>query len=253
MPVSALPRERLGPAMGAGLRYVAMSPNILKVLLRSLPLRPDQRRGDGAPAAGRAAPGRRAGRSIYGVLLGAFGVGAIGGAFLGTPAARRLSSEAIVRLAFAGFAAGAAVARAQRQRLAQRRRHASSAAPAGCWRWRSSTPPCSSRPRAGWSAGRWRSTRPRPSAAWRSGAGSGAASPRRATRLRAARRRRGDARRRRRRLPAAAAGAGRARPRPAEPLDRARGRLRPQAAERPDRGRWSSTGSTRPTCRSSSR
>ena len=65
------------------------------------------------------------------------------------------------------------------RQLGDRARRCWSAAPAGCWRWRSSTPRCSSRPRAGWSGGRWRSTRPRPSAAWRSAAGSGAASPRR--------------------------------------------------------------------------
>ena len=35
IPVSTLPREDLGQAMGAGLRYVAMSPNILKVILRT--------------------------------------------------------------------------------------------------------------------------------------------------------------------------------------------------------------------------
>ena len=35
IPVSTLPREDLGAAMGAGLRYVAMSPNLLTVMLRA--------------------------------------------------------------------------------------------------------------------------------------------------------------------------------------------------------------------------
>jgi MFS family permease len=104
-PVSSpLPRERLGPAMGAGLRYVAMSPNILKVLLRAflfglttiavLALLPLVARHlvQGGPL-------------TYGVLLGAFGIGAIGGAVLTGRLRDRLTSEAIVRCAFAGFAA----------------------------------------------------------------------------------------------------------------------------------------------------
>ena len=83
IPVSTLPREDLGAAMGAGLRYVAMSPNLLKVMLRAflfgltsvavmalLPL-----------VARHMVAG---GPLTYGVLLGVFGVGAIGGAFLGT-------------------------------------------------------------------------------------------------------------------------------------------------------------------------
>jgi MFS family permease len=102
--VSALPRETLGRAMGAGLRYVALSPNLLKVLLRSflfglttiavlalLPLVAASLLGGGP--------------LLYGVLLGAFGVGAVGGAFLGARLSGLLSSEGIVRLAFAGFAA----------------------------------------------------------------------------------------------------------------------------------------------------
>ncbi len=101
--VSPLPRERLGPAMGAGLRYVAMSPNILKVLLRSflfglttvavLALLPLVARHlvQGGPL-------------VYGSLLGAFGIGAVGGAFIGGRLRDTLSSEAIARLAFVGFA-----------------------------------------------------------------------------------------------------------------------------------------------------
>ena len=62
---------------------------------------------------------------VYGVLLGAFGVGAIGGAFIGGRLRERLSSEWIARLAFAGFAVCAARPRAQPQRLADRR--------SACW------------------------------------------------------------------------------------------------------------------------
>jgi MFS family permease len=105
---SRLPREQLGPAMGAGLRYVAMSPNILKVLLRSflfglssvavLALLPLVARElvQGGP-------------TLYGGLLGAFGLGAIGGAFLGGRLQTQLASEWIVRLAFVGFAICSAV------------------------------------------------------------------------------------------------------------------------------------------------
>ena len=71
----------MGLAISAGLRYVAMSPNIEKVLLRgfvfglsaisTLALLPLVARDliQGGPL-------------LYGVLLGAYGVGAIGGALL---------------------------------------------------------------------------------------------------------------------------------------------------------------------------
>lgn len=103
-----LPRERLGAAMSAGLRYVAMSPNILKVLLRSFLF------GFASVAVLALLPlvARQlvqGGPTLYGVLLGAFGVGAIGGAFLGARLQTRLPSEWIVRLAFLGFAVCSAV------------------------------------------------------------------------------------------------------------------------------------------------
>ena len=105
---STLPRERLGPAMGAGLRYVAMSPNIPKVLLRAFLF------GLTAVAVLALLPLValhlvQGGPLVYGGLLGAFGVGAIGGAFLGGRLRDVLSSEWIARLAFAGFAVCAAV------------------------------------------------------------------------------------------------------------------------------------------------
>ncbi|MER8862191.1 MFS transporter [Mesorhizobium sp. M0751] len=103
LPASTLPRETLGAAMGAGLRYVAMSPNIGKVLVRSsafgfsagavLALLPlvarDVVKGDALS---------------YGIMLGAFGIGAVGGALTSVRLRQLLSSETMVRMAFAGFA-----------------------------------------------------------------------------------------------------------------------------------------------------
>ncbi|MBP7241930.1 MFS transporter [Amaricoccus sp.] len=106
-PPRTLPPESLGQAMGAGLRYVAMSPHIGVVLLRGflfgltsvavLALLPIVARHLVA-----------GGALTYGLLLGAFGVGAIGGAFLATRLRGRLSAEWIVRIAFAAFAVAAA-------------------------------------------------------------------------------------------------------------------------------------------------
>ncbi len=98
-----LPRESLGMAMGAGLRYVAMSPNIGKVLLRGFVF------GVGAISAQALLPVVArdlvdGGPLTYGLLLGAFGIGALGGAYLAAPLRARLSSEGIVRLGFVAFA-----------------------------------------------------------------------------------------------------------------------------------------------------
>lgn len=87
---NSLPRESLGPAIAAGLRYVAMSPNIEKVLLRSfifgftaisvLALLPlvarDILAGDAL---------------LYGVLFGAFGAGAVGGGLVSGLLRRKLA------------------------------------------------------------------------------------------------------------------------------------------------------------------
>ncbi len=98
-----LPPESLGRAMTAGLRYVAMSPHIEKVLLRGflfgfsaiivLALLPLVARDlpDGGPL-------------LYGLLLGCYGIGAIGGAFLGSLVRGQWSNETIARAAFLGFA-----------------------------------------------------------------------------------------------------------------------------------------------------
>lgn len=96
---STLPREQLLAAISAGMRYVAMSPNIGKVLVRGflfglsasaiLALMPIVARDlvEGGPL-------------TYGVMLGAFGVGAIAGALVSARLREVLSSEWIVRVAF---------------------------------------------------------------------------------------------------------------------------------------------------------
>lgn len=101
---ATLPPERLGAAMTAGLRYVAMSPHIEKVLLRGFVF------GFSAiivlallPLAARDLPG--GGPLLYGLMLGCYGIGAIAGAFLGGRARERWSNEAVARAAFIGFAA----------------------------------------------------------------------------------------------------------------------------------------------------
>lgn len=100
---SALPREAVGPAISAGLRYIIMSPNLMKVMFRGfmfgasavavLALLPlvarDLVRGDAL---------------TYGFLLGAFGLGAIGGALLNGPLRDRFKNEIVVRGAFLSFA-----------------------------------------------------------------------------------------------------------------------------------------------------
>ena len=106
VPPRTLPPERLGTAMAAGLRYAAMSPKLLVVLARSAAF------GTAAaavpallPVVARDLVG--GGPLTYGLLLGGFGLGAVGGALTSTPLRRRLSSEGIVRLASAALVAGA--------------------------------------------------------------------------------------------------------------------------------------------------
>lgn len=102
-PANLLPRETLGQAMGAGLRYIAMSPNIGKVLLRSFAF------GLTASVIQALLPlvARdlvQGGPLTYGIMLGAFGIGAVGGALISGRIRRSMTSEAIVRSAFLGFA-----------------------------------------------------------------------------------------------------------------------------------------------------
>lgn len=108
-PASALPRETLGSAIFAGLRYVSMSPNLEKILLRGLVF------GIGASSIQALLPVVAldlvsGGPLTYGFMLGAFGIGAIGGAILSTRLREMFSSETIIRLAFSGFALSAVIA-----------------------------------------------------------------------------------------------------------------------------------------------
>jgi MFS family permease len=100
---NSLPRERFGSAMWAGIRYVSLSPNLTTVLFRGFLF------GLSATAVlallpSVAAQFERGGPLIYGTLLGSFGLGAIGGAFINGRIRERYSNEVIVRLACVGFA-----------------------------------------------------------------------------------------------------------------------------------------------------
>lgn len=104
-----LPPERLGSAIMSGLRYVSMSPSINSTLVRGLVT------GIGASAASALLPliARDligGGPVIYGLLLGAFGIGAVGGAFWSHRLRIRWSNELIVRGALVGSALGLGIA-----------------------------------------------------------------------------------------------------------------------------------------------
>ena len=101
--VRALPRETFGSAMWAGVRYVSLSPNLTTVLFRGMLF------GLAAIAVLALLPSVASeyvggGALVYGTLLGCFGLGAIGGAFLNGRIRERFSNEIIVRLACVGFA-----------------------------------------------------------------------------------------------------------------------------------------------------
>jgi MFS family permease len=104
-----LPPESIASAMVAGLRYVRLSPAIRAVLFRStvfgitasavwalMPLIARDQIGGGP--------------SIYGLLLGAFGVGAVLGAGTSTRLRARLGAERVVELATLWFAIASLVA-----------------------------------------------------------------------------------------------------------------------------------------------
>ncbi len=102
VPRTAAP-EPLGPALAAGLRYVALSPNLMRVLARGALF------GFSAvavlallPLIAKSHP--EGGSLMLGLLLGCYGVGAIAGAALNTRIRATLSNERVVRLAFALFA-----------------------------------------------------------------------------------------------------------------------------------------------------
>ncbi len=103
-----LPREPFGSAFAAGLRYVAMSPNLLRVILRGFWF------GLSAVALLALLPVvvremLQGTAFIYGVMLGSFGVGAVAGALANARLRERFRNEVIARGAFVGFGTGCAV------------------------------------------------------------------------------------------------------------------------------------------------
>ncbi|MGK2911984.1 MAG: MFS transporter [Sphingobium sp.] len=103
-----LPREPIGTAMGAGVRYVAMSPNLRIVLVRAGVF------GLAASAIPALMPliarDQVAGGALtYGFLSGAFGIGAVLGALSSGRLRQMLSTEWIVRIAATAITLGAAI------------------------------------------------------------------------------------------------------------------------------------------------
>ncbi len=103
-----LPRERIGRALSVGLRYVTMSPNLMKVMMRGFLF------GLGAisvlallPLVARDIV--QGGALTYGVMLGFFGLGAICGAFLNSHLRAYFKNEAIVCFSFLFSALGTAI------------------------------------------------------------------------------------------------------------------------------------------------
>jgi MFS family permease len=107
-PHQLLPREPLGVAIGAGVRYVVMSPNIRNVLRRSflfgvgassllalLPIVVKVRMGGGP--------------LTFGLMLGSFGIGAVAGALASALLRQRLSTEGIVRVSTIALSVAIAV------------------------------------------------------------------------------------------------------------------------------------------------
>ncbi|WP_262982717.1 MFS transporter [Sphingobium sp. SCG-1] len=102
-----VPRESIATAMGAGVRYVAMSPNLRGVMARAAVF------GFAASAIPALMPliardQLSGGALTYGILSGAFGVGAVIGALSSGKLRRKFSSEWIVRIAAAAITIGAA-------------------------------------------------------------------------------------------------------------------------------------------------
>ena len=103
IPTRRLPRERMGSAFSAGLRYVAMSPNLIKVIFRAFLF------GLSAIAILALLPLivrdlLQGGAFVYGVLLGCFGLGAVCGALLNSRLRARIRNERLTQAAFLAFA-----------------------------------------------------------------------------------------------------------------------------------------------------
>jgi len=107
LPPRTLPRERILTAMAAGVRYVAMSPSVLIVLLRSGMF------GLSASAVTALMPlvthTLQGGPLIFGIMMGAFGIGAVCGAMASARLRHRVGIEVLVRIGMLGLAAASAV------------------------------------------------------------------------------------------------------------------------------------------------
>ncbi|WP_447908904.1 MFS transporter [Brevundimonas bullata] len=105
-PKQTLPREGLLAAMAGGVRYAFLSPCVTAVLLRAVVF------GVGASAVQALMPlvAREGGGGplVFGLLLGAFGVGAVGGALFVGKLRAKYETETIVRVAGLTFAVAAA-------------------------------------------------------------------------------------------------------------------------------------------------
>jgi predicted MFS family arabinose efflux permease len=107
------PPESIPAAMVAGLRYVGLSPGVRSVLIRAFVF------GTAASSIWALMPliARdliQGGPSIYGLLLGGFGVGAVLSALSSTPLRARFSTERIVIIATLLFAASSIIAAVSR-------------------------------------------------------------------------------------------------------------------------------------------
>lgn len=103
MPDQSLPRENFATALGTGLRYVSLAPNISSTIARAsifsfggiailalLPVKVTTH-VDGTAL-------------TYGILLSTFGVGAMAGAFVSGAAQDKLGGERVVRIAYLAIA-----------------------------------------------------------------------------------------------------------------------------------------------------
>jgi len=96
-PVDDVPRERMGAAIATGMRYVIQTPSIWHAMGRGALF------GFAAPAVLALLPliardQLGGGPMMYGVLLGGFGLGALGGAFLMQPLRSRLGADRVASL-----------------------------------------------------------------------------------------------------------------------------------------------------------
>lgn len=105
---NTLPRERLTTAVGAGIRYIAMSPALRTVLARSILF--------GGSAASMSALMPIVARDLlgggaltYGLLLGAFGLGSVASALYLRRVRARFTTEVTVRLGVLMVAAGSGI------------------------------------------------------------------------------------------------------------------------------------------------